>query len=201
MIEYIRGVLAEKDISRVAVEAAGVGYAVSIPLSTYEKLPEPGREVKVYIHYYMREDDVSLYGFASKDEREVFRHLITVNSVGPKVAMGIMSGVSVDNLVAYVNSGNSAALRKLPGVGPKTAERIIVELKGKLTAYSSGGGMTAAQSGKPLSGSRREEAYAAMISLGYNDKQVAKAIGRVEQEVGDGDVAVEEWIRMALQVI
>ena len=201
MIEYIRGVLAEKDISRVAVEAGGVGYAVSIPLSTYEKLPEPGREVKVYIHYYMREDDVSLYGFASKDEREVFRHLITVNSVGPKVAMGIMSGVSIDNLAAYVNSGNSAALRKLPGVGPKTAERIIVELKGKLTVYSSGGGMATAQSGKPLSGSRREEAYAAMISLGYNDKQVAKAIGRVEQEVGDGDVAVEEWIRMALQVI
>jgi len=199
MIEYIRGILAEKDISRVAVEASGVGYAVSIPLSTYEKLPEPGREIKVYIHYYMREDDVSLYGFASKDEREVFRHLITVNSVGPKVAMGIMSGVSVDDLAAYVNSGNSAALRKIPGVGPKTAERIIVELKGKLTGYA--GGMTAQSAKSSASGGRREEAYAAMISLGYNDKQVAKAIGRVEQEVGGNNVPVEEWIRMALQVI
>ncbi|MDR0330297.1 MAG: Holliday junction branch migration protein RuvA [Chitinispirillales bacterium] len=203
MIEYIRGVLADKEISRIAVEAAGVGYSVAIPLSTYEKLPDAGKEVKVFIHYHMREDDVSLYGFAAKSEREVFRHLITVNSIGPKVAMGIMSGISIENLATYVNTGNTAGLKKIPGVGAKTAERIIVELKGKLGMYASAGTATLSQpSIKIASGkaTRQDEAFAAMMSLGYNDKQVAKAITRVEQEIGK-DAPIEEWIRMALQVI
>ncbi|MDR2578225.1 MAG: Holliday junction branch migration protein RuvA [Chitinispirillales bacterium] len=199
MIEYIAGTLTEKEISSVALETSGVGYAVMIPLSTYEKLPNPGQQAKVYIHYYVREDDVKLYGFATKTEREVFRHLITVNSIGPKVAMGIMSGISIENLVTHVNTGNSAGLRKIPGVGPKTAERIIVELKGKLGMYSSM--PPAALSAKaPIGKGRMEEAFAAMMSLGYNDKQVAKAIDRVSQEI-TADAPIEEWIRMALQVI
>jgi Holliday junction DNA helicase RuvA len=199
MIEYITGILTEKLITSVAVETAGVGYAVTIPLSTYEKLPEPGKQAKVFIHYYMREDDVRLYGFATKTEREIFRHLITVNSIGPKVAIGIMSGVSIENLVAHVNTGNSAALRKIPGIGPKTAERIIVELKGKLGMYSSTTSSTLSAT-SPADKGRKEEAFAAMMSLGYNDKQVAKAIDRVSQEASP-DTPVEEWIRMALQVI
>ena len=199
MIEYIRGVIAEKEISHVAVEAAGVGYSVIIPLSTFEKLPEPGKEAKVYIHYHMREDDVKLFGFATKTEREIFRHLITVNSIGPKVAMSIMSGVSTDNLVMWVNTGNTAGLKKIPGVGMKTAERIIVELKGKLSVYSSNAAMLSAGAVSVGSG-RKEEAYAAMLSLGYNDKQVAKAVDRVAQEIKD-NAPIEEWIRMALQVI
>ena len=199
MIDYIRGTLTDKEISHVAVETAGVGYSVTIPLSTYEKLPEPGKDALIYIHYYVREDDVKLYGFASKADREIFRHLITVNSVGPKVAMSIMSGISVENLVMYVNAGDTAGLKKVPGVGLKTAERIIVELKGKLGMYSS----TAASASKlktPVARGRKEEAYAAMLSLGYNDKQVAKAIDRVALEIGKG-AQIEDWIRMALQVI
>jgi Holliday junction DNA helicase RuvA len=199
MIDYIRGTLTDKEISHVAVETAGVGYSVTIPLSTYEKLPEPGKDALVYIHYYVREDDVKLYGFASKADREIFRHLITVNSVGPKVAMSIMSGISVENLVMCVNAGDTAGLKKVPGVGLKTAERIIVELKGKLGMYSSAPA-SAAKLKAPVARGRKEEAYAAMLSLGYNDKQTAKAIDRVALEIGEG-AQIEEWIRMALQVI
>jgi len=197
MIEYIRGTLTDKELTQIAVETTGVGYAVLIPLSTYEQLPETGKEVKVYIHYYQREDDVKLFGFASKADREIFRQLITVNSVGPKVAMSIMSGVSIENLVMYINAGDTTMLRKIPGIGTKTAERIVVELKGKLGMYSS---TSVSTTKRPAPKGRKEEAYAAMLSLGYNDKQVAKAIDRVAQEI-DSDALIEEWIKKALQVI
>ncbi len=199
MIDYIRGKLTDKELTHVSIETAGVGYSVSIPLSTYEKLPETGKDALIYIHYYVREDDVKLYGFASKDDREIFRHLITVNSVGPKVAMGIMSGISIENLVMYVNAGDTAGLKKVPGVGLKTAERIIIELKGKLGSYASSA-TPLVRSKVPIAKGRKEEAYAAMLSLGYNDKQVAKAIDRVSLEIG-GDAQIEEWIRTALKII
>jgi len=201
MIDHVRGVLTDKDITHITVEASGVGYAVTIPLSTYERLPEIGKEVKVLIHYNVsgHDNSVTLYGFASATEREIFRHLISVNSIGPSVAMGILSGVSADNLVSYVNSGNTAALKKISGVGPKTAERIVLELRDKFKAYAT----TAAQLRplkKAVGGGRKEEAFAAMQSLGYNDKQAAKALDRVSQEIAE-DAPIEEWIRMALQVI
>jgi Holliday junction DNA helicase RuvA len=198
MFDYIRGTLTDRELTQVTIEASGVGYAVSIPLSTYEQLPEPGKEARIYIHYYLREDDVKLFGFATKADREIFRHLITVNSVGPKVAMSIMSGASIENLVMYVNSGDTAGLKKIPGVGAKTAERIIVELKGKLGMYASTASISMTK--RPVAKGRKEEAYAAMLSLGYNDKQVAKAIERVSQEINE-NAPIEEWIKTALQVI
>jgi len=203
LIDYIRGILADKEIEHIAVEANGVGYSVSIPLSTYEKLPEPGKEVKVFIHYYVREDAVKLYGFASKTEREIFLHLIAISKIGPKIALGILSAVSIENLVASVNSADSARLEKIPGIGLKTAQRLVVELKGKLGMYASSSAPVSVSAIKRSGGkinSRRDEAFAAMMSLGYNDKQVLKAVTRVEQEIGD-DAPIEEWIRMALQVI
>ena len=203
MIDYIRGILADKEIEHVAVEASGVGYSVTIPLSTYEKLPEPGKEVKVFIHYYVREDAIKLYGFASKIEREIFRELIAISKIGPKIALGILSAVSIENLVASVNSADSARLEKIPGIGLKTAQRLVVELKGKLGMYSSTAAPVSAPSIKRTGGkinNRRDEAFAAMMSLGYNDKQVLKAVTRVEQEIEE-DAPIEEWIKMALQVI
>jgi len=204
MIAHIKGTLTDKELTHITVEASGVGYAITIPVSTYEKLPEPGKEVKVLIHYNVsgHDNSVTLYGFATPTEREIFRHLITVNSIGPSVAMGILSGISVDNLVMYVNTGNTAGLKKISGVGPKTAERMVLELRDKFKVYA-----TAAEQLSPLAvkksgkkAPRKDEAFAAMLSLGYNDKQVARAIARVEQEIAD-DAPVEEWIRMALQVI
>jgi len=201
MIDHIRGILTDKNITHITVEASGVGYAVTIPLSTYDKLPELGREVKVLIHYNVsgHDNSVTLYGFASATEREIFRHLISVNSIGPALAMGILSGVSADNLLAYVTAGNTAALKKISGVGPKTAERMVLELRDKFKIYA---GASAQFSSKRISseGGRKDEVFAAMLSLGYNDKQVTKALGRVEQEMGE-DAPIEDWIRTMLQVI
>ena len=129
MIDFIRGTLVNKEIAYVSVEAHGVGYGVSIPLSTYE-LPLPGEEVFLHIHYYVREDAHKLYGFFTKEERELFRQLIGVTKIGPKVALSILSGISVADLIASVNSADPSR-RKDPRSGAKTASRLMMELRGK----------------------------------------------------------------------
>jgi Holliday junction DNA helicase RuvA len=207
MIDYICGVLAVKEIGHVTIEANGVGYAVSIPLSTYDQLPLPGAETRLHIHYHVREDAHKLFGFFTSEERMLFRQLIGISKIGPKVALGVLSGVSVHDLIQSVNSGDPSRLRKIPGVGTKTAERLVMELKGKLgtsiatgtfvvsaSRQSSVGAVTAAL---PV----RDEAYAAMLSLGYNEKQVVKALERVGESGVGSDEPVETWIRKALQVI
>ncbi|NLL14451.1 MAG: Holliday junction branch migration protein RuvA [Fibrobacter sp.] len=200
MIEYIKGTLTEKEVTRVAIEAHGVGYNISIPLSTYEKLPETGTNLLLHIHYLVREDAHKLYGFLSKTEREMFRHLIGITKIGPKVALSVLSGITVDDLVNCINSGDSRRLEKIPGVGQKTAQRLLIELKGKVGSSLVSGiseGALAVNSGNLKI---RDEAFAAMVSLGYNDKQVQKAFARVEQAVS-ANAPVEEWIRKALQII
>lgn len=200
MIEYIKGTLTEKEVTRVAIEAHGVGYNISIPLSTYEKLPETGTNLLLHIHYLVREDAQKLYGFLSKTEREMFRHLISITKIGPKVALSVLSGITVNDLVNCINSGDSRRLEKIPGVGQKTAQRLLIELKGKvgssLVSGNSEGSMVVNSANIKI----RDEAFAAMVSLGYNDKQVQKAFSRVEQTVS-ASAPVEEWIRKALQII
>ncbi len=200
MIEYIKGVLSEKEVSRVAIEAHGVGYNIIIPLSTYENLPETGTNLLLHIHYQVREDAHKLYGFLSKTEREMFRHLISITKIGPKVALSVLSGISVDDLANCINSGDFSRLEKIPGVGQKTAQRLLIELKGKVRSLLVSG---ASESSLRLGSAKvknRDEAFAAMVSLGYNDKQVQKAFARVEQTVSES-APVEEWIRKALQII
>jgi holliday junction DNA helicase RuvA len=200
MIDFVKGLLAEKEIARVVVEAHGVGYEMNIPLSTYEKLPGPGAELKLHTHYHVREDAHRLFGFFTTQERELFRQLINVNMIGPKVALSILSGISATELVRSVNTADTSRLEKIPGVGAKTAQRILVELRGKLS-YSPGMSATAAVSSSTAApGSVRDEVFAAMLSLGYNDKQITRALSRVEQTV-TAETPIEEWIRNALQVI
>ena len=201
MIEYIRGILNEKEVTHVALEAHGVGYGVSIPLSTYESLPAPGTEVVLYIHYHVREDAHKLYGFYTKTEREMFRLLIGITKIGPKVALNILSGITISDLVRGINAADPSRLEKVSGVGAKTAQRLVLELKGKVGSVSVQD--IGAISGDPAvykSGGTRDEAFAAMVSLGYNEKQVTKAFTRVEQAV-TAHAPVEEWIRKALQII
>ncbi len=201
MIDFIRGTLVNKEISSVSVEAHGVGYAVSIPLSTYEKLPLPGESVFLNIHYHVREDAHKLYGFFTKEERELFRLLIGISKIGPKVALNILSGISANDLISCVNASDPARLEKIPGVGAKTASRLLIELKGKVGKSSTTTQARSIQTGgNTFIRGKREEVFAAMVSLGYNDKQVEKALCRVEETLS-GDTAVEEWIRKALQVI
>jgi Holliday junction DNA helicase RuvA len=203
MIEYIRGILSEREISQATVEAHGVGYEIIIPLSTYERLPGIGAEVKLYTHFHVREDTQKLFGFISKDEREVFRQLIAVSSIGPKTAMSILSKVSVEGLVRCITLGDPSKLGKIPGVGVKTVERLIMELRGKLTVSPAietvKDGAVRTKASKSIQ--VNHEASSALISLGYSEKQVQAAIERVRQTIDDKDAPVEEWIKRALQVI
>ena len=201
MVEYIKGILEEKNIGLAVIEAGGVGYAVIIPLSTYEKLPDTGREVKLLTHHYVREDMEKLYGFFTRSERDVFEQLIGISKIGPKTAVSILSGVSAADLVACINKSDASRLRKIPGVGDKTAQRLVMELKGKLFvgndpergAGAPGGAVAASHN-------PHAEAFDAMLSLGYAEKQVGSALTRVESII-DANAPVEEWIKKALQVI
>ncbi len=201
MFDYVKGILAEKSPAAAVIEASGVGYELVIPLSTFEALGQAGTQAKLFTHHYVREDAEKLYGFSTKTEREMFRQLIAISNIGPKTALSILSGVSPQDLVSCVNKGDATRLRKVPGVGDKTAQRLIVELKGKLGIASIDAPLAARAGVDSDKGSaERSQAFDAMISLGYGDKQVQAALSRV-QSVIEGGAAVEEWIKKALQVI
>ncbi|MBD3420005.1 MAG: Holliday junction branch migration protein RuvA [Chitinivibrionales bacterium] len=204
MIEYVKGILAQKHVDFIVIEAGGVGYGLSIPLTTYEKLPGVEQEVKVLTHHHVREDMQRLFGFSTEEERYAFRQLLSISKVGPKAAVGILSGVTVEDLNRAVATGDATRLKAIPGIGPKTAQRLVMELKGKLGAEAharfttdSGGRGTGSV---PSTSKIRSEAFEAMIALGYAEKQVGPALSRVENVI-DADAPVEEWIRNALQVI
>ncbi len=200
MFEYIRGILDDKNIGEAVVEAGGVGYALIIPLSTYEKLPVVGNEVRLLTHHHVREDAEKLYGFFTRDERDLFRQIIGISNIGPKTAMSILSGATVEVLRDCVKTSDSSRLKKIPGIGEKTAQRLVMELKGKLDFLKGSGESVSPADGKIASGSSKAEAFDAMMSLGYAEKQVQSAIVRVESVI-DPDAPAEEWIKKALQVI
>jgi Holliday junction DNA helicase RuvA len=202
MFEYIRGSLQEKNLGEAVVEAGGVGYALTVPLSTYDKLPQVGAEVKILVHHHVREDAEKLYGFLTRTERDLFRQIIGISNIGPKTAMSVLSGVSTDTLKECVASSDASRLKKIPGVGEKTAQRLVMELKGKIdfmkgTEEAPAVGAVDSRGSSHVS---RAEAFHAMISLGYAEKQVQTALTRVESGLG-GSAPVEEWIKKALQVI
>jgi Holliday junction DNA helicase RuvA len=202
MFDYIRGILAEKSVSAAVVEAVGVGYHLQIPLSTFERLPEVNKEVKLYTHHHVREDTQKLFGFYSTSERELFRLLLGITMVGPKVALSVLSGISIDKLVHDIRTSNISRLKSISGIGPKTAERLVMELKGKLNEFSAAAPPdeeTPSKAGHAVKDARNE-AFTAMLSLGYNDKQIEKAFQRVDT-VLDSTAPAEEWIKKALQVI
>jgi len=202
LFEYINGILEEVAGENAVVGVSGIGYEVLIPLSTSEALPGLGKTVKLYTHFYVREDSQKLFGFLTKTEREVFRQLLTISKVGPKVALNVLSGLSVKDIVYSVQTQDASRLKAISGIGPKTAQRLVMELKGKLAVgdvdISASARKEDAPSASPVS--MRHDAYAAMISLGYNESQVINALARVEQAIGP-DAPVEDWIKKALQVI
>jgi Holliday junction DNA helicase RuvA len=209
MFDYIKGTLAECGATDVTVETHGVGYHLSIPLSTFEKLPAASQPIRLFTHFYVREDAQRLFGFFTKEEREIFRLLIAINKIGPKIALSILSGVSISDLVKLVTLADSSRLKSIPGVGAKTAERLVIELQGKLKGFNESASPQAAAARAPASRqgvSRpqdgKHEAFQALMALGYIDKQVTAALARVEntREEG-GELPVEEWIKKALQVI
>ena len=177
MIAYVKGILAEKDPTRVVIEAAGVGYEILIPLSTYERLPHVDEEVKLLTFHCVREDDEILFGFASAAEREMFAKLTSVSGVGPKIAIAILSGSSIGELSLAIASGNAKRISSIKGVGKKTAEKICIELKDKVNAIEA----LAAGSAKEGAAAAPclRDAILALTALGFSEETANKMVGDV----------------------
>lgn len=188
MIGSIAGVLAAKDPPRLLVEVQGVGYEVEVPMSTYLTLPPTGSTVQLRIHHVLREDASLLFGFATADERELFRALLKVNGVGPKAALAILSGVSANEFRLAVAAEDAAALTRIPGVGRKTAERLLVEMRDHFRDAPLAG--SAARTLPP-----REEALHALLALGYRAPEAQKMLDKAATP----GATTEELIRGALQ--
>ena len=191
MIGRLRGILALKQPPWLVVDVNGVGYELEAPMSTFYDLPELGREVSLFTHYAQKEDSVSLYGFLREGERRLFRDVQKVSGIGAKIALAVLSGVSVDEFARLVQGGDITALTRIPGIGKKTAERMVVELRDRAADLASGApaGMTAA-AGDPVA-----DAATALQQLGYKP---AEAVRMARDAAGAGDEAAA-IIRKALQ--
>lgn len=189
MIGFLRGRILQRQPPHLLVDVQGVGYEVEAPMSTFYSLPEMGAEVMLYTHLAVREDAHVLFGFGTETERRLFRALIRVNGVGPRLALTILSGVSVENFVRCVRDNDSAALTRLPGIGKKTAERLVVEMRDRLEDA----GSDAVTRNAPMTA--RDEALSALVSLGYKPPEA----GRMLQAIKDTGISSAELIRRALQ--
>ena len=203
MISYVRGVLAEKAKDMIVVEAGQVGMGIHVPLSVLECLPPLGEEVKIYTYLQVREDDLSLYGFLNRQDLEMFRQLIGVNGIGPKGALGILSSLRPDDLRLAILTGDAKAISRAPGVGAKTAQRIILDLKDKvkaeemLASLAEGGGAEpslAAQAGSEAA----KEAVEALVALGYSNLEASKAVKSVPLT---GDMDSEAVLKASLKYL
>ncbi len=190
MIGRLSGILAAKNPPQVVVDAGGVGYEVDVPMSTFYNLPATGEKVVLLTHLVVREDAHILFGFGTEDERSAFRKLIRISGVGARTALSVLSGLSVNDLAQAVATQDGARLTKVPGIGKKTAERLLLELKGKLADVIPGTGAGAAQS-TPAS-----DVLNALISLGYSEKEALLATKSLP-----ADIPVSEGIRAALKAL
>ncbi len=199
MYEYISGKIISKEPTSVIIDVHGMGYNVHIPLSTYENLPAPGEKIKLLTHFKVREDDQSLYGFTTQSEREMFELLINVSGIGAKMGISILSGASVAEFKQRIVNQDIKALTLIPGIGKKTAQRIIVELSEKLPKLETGTQPTSTPAGSP----KREvmdEAIRALVSLGYNKGAAEKSVTKAVANLGD-DATLEQYIKTALNKI
>ena len=192
MIGHLRGRLVRKAPPALIVDVNGVGYELEAPMSTFYRLPELGAEVELHTHLVVREDAQLLYGFATEDERRLFRDLLRVTGIGPKIGLALLSGIDVDTFMRCVESEDAEALTRIPGIGRKTAERLLIEMRDRIRAL---GQLPASAAKSAAGGSARAEAFAALVALGYRPVEVNRLLQGVEQE-GAG---TEELIRRALQ--
>lgn len=196
MIGHLRGQLAWKQPPWVVIDVAGVGYELEVPMSTFYTLPAVGEGVTLVTHLAVREDAHLLFGFASQAERQLFRNLIKVSGVGARLALTILSGTSVDDFVDTVREGDSSRLTRLPGVGKKIAERLVIEMRDRLTGPRAAVGATGGTSGvEAVVASADEEAREALIALGYKPQEASKLL----RKVAEPGLNSEELIRRALR--
>lgn len=200
MIASLRGIVAELGPEHVVVDASGVGYLVHVTTNTRARLPEVGREAKLFTHYAVREDAVALYGFASREERALFELLLTVGGIGPKGALAILSGADPAGFAVAVAGSDVAYLTRLPGVGKKTAQRLVLELKDKLGSWLPADELppVADVAATAAVTSERDEAIQALTALGYPQSEATQAVMRALREAGEG-ASAEDLIRSALK--
>lgn len=205
MIAFVRGLLTGKDEDGVVVEAGQVGLEIRVPLSVLEQLPPVGEEVKLYTYFQVREDGMSLYGFLSQQEKKLFKQLLGVNGVGPKAALGILSALRPEDLRIALISGDAKAIAKAPGVGMKTAQRLILDLKDKMSMdelteswmEANGKPVMQAEADSGLVGAAKE-AVQALVALGYTNVEASKAVKKVELAEG---MTAEDVLRASLKYL
>ena len=176
MIAFIRGVLAEKTEDTIIIESQNIGYEIHVPFSVMDQLPPVGTDVKIHTYLYVKEDILSLYGFLSRDDLKIFKLLITVNGIGPKGALGILSVLSPDSLRFAVLAGDEKAIAKAPGIGKKTAQKLIIELKDKLNFEDVFENKSEYTDTPVNTSNHRDEAVMALTALGYNQTEALRAV-------------------------
>jgi Holliday junction DNA helicase RuvA len=189
MIARLNGLLVEKTPPLIVLDCAGVGYEIEVPMSTFYNLPEVGSKVMLLTHMVVREDAQLLYGFGTQQEKDTFRQLLKVNGIGAKSALSILSGVSIDDLVEAVASQEVAVLTRIPGVGKKTAERLLLELKDKFETTGLGVSSNETKSAT-------QDILNALITLGYNEREAVAVVKQL-----DKDISVSEGIKQALKAL
>lgn len=197
MIGRIKGVLIEKAPPDITVDVQGIGYELQVPMNTFYRLPEIDHPVSLYTHFVVREDAQLLYGFYDAKERELFRALIKINGVGPKLGLAILSGIEARDFVRVVHNNDVAALQKLPGIGKKTAERLVIEMRDKLKDWpvDMSDDLSAAPGVLPRQHQASEEAVSALLALGYKPKDAESAI----KAVASDELSSQDMIRQALK--
>jgi len=196
MIGRLRGILISKQPPSLLVEVGGVGYEVEAPMSTIYDLPGLGKEVILLTHHAVKEDSVTLYGFLHEAERALFRNLLKVSGIGAKIALAVLSGVSTDHFARLVHAGDVVALTKIPGIGKKTAERIVVELRDRLDGLSSLPGGSMQSPGAPLDAAG--EATVALQQLGYKPVEVTRLVQKVAADGDNAEAIIRKALRAAL---
>ena len=193
MIAHLRGRILEKNPNRVLVEAAGVGYDVAISVASFSGLPAEGNDVSLYIYTHVREDTLALYGFLRRDEKQLFERLIGVSGIGPKLAITVLSGIAADALVAALRGNDLGALTRIPGVGKKTAERMVLELRDKLE------GLQAAPAAPPAS-RMEEDVVSALVNLGYQRSAAELAVKRALERSAE-TASFEQLFRQTMSLL
>ncbi|NNE99485.1 MAG: Holliday junction branch migration protein RuvA [Pyrinomonadaceae bacterium] len=202
MIAYLSGKLIEKEANSIIVDVGGIGYEAIISLSTFYELGEINSPVSLRIYTYVREDTLQLFGFITAKERSLFLKLITVSGIGPKLAITMLSGMGADEIIVAIRSDNLVALTSIPGIGKKTAERLVIELRDKIAEI--GGGDTSAKPNVNINGdSASSEIYddtlSALMNLGYQQKPAAKALNKAIKD--DTEMSVQKLLRRSLQLL
>lgn len=196
MIALITGKLRRKAADYLIVDVSGVGYQVHVPLSTFCSIPEPGQEVTLHIHTHLREDSLSLFGFFTQSEKDMFLLLLSVSGIGPKLALAVLSSIPVEDLSCALRSADDSKLCSIPGIGKKTAARMVLELKDKVTALMPG---TASPAGTTAVSADHEDVISALVNLGYKRPQAEEAVRKISP--GRSGVRVEDLIREALNAL